>query len=178
MAQINTSKDRTRETTIWQVRPVDADLEAEMLSRLAIRLGARDEQIRAEVKGPEEPKATITTSGERPDALVLVDGFDRAWRRVGLALDRVGFTVEDRDRSKGMYYVRYVDVDASDKDKPDGMWSKLAFWRDSPKKDEQYRISVADASKGSEVKVLDAQGVKSSSPTAGRILALLQQELK
>jgi outer membrane protein assembly factor BamC len=77
-----------------------------------------------------------------------------------------------------MYFVRYVDADAIDKEKSDGFWSKMAFWRDSPKKDEQYRISVADAAKGSEVKVLDAQGVKSSSPTAGRILALLQQELK
>jgi outer membrane protein assembly factor BamC len=179
MAQINISKDRYRETTIWQVRPVDADLEAEMLYRLAIRLGARDEQIRADAKAPEEPKATIAKSGERPDALLLVDDFDRAWRRVGLALDRVGFTVEDRDRSKGMYFVRYVDADAIDKDKSDGFWSKMAFWRDSgSKKDEQYRISVADAAKGSEVKVLDAQGVKSSSPTAGRILALLQRELK
>ena len=178
MAQINISKDRYTETTKWQVRPVDADLEAEMLSRLAIRLGARDEQIKAQAKGPEQLKATISKNGELPDALLLVDGFDRAWRRVGLALDRVGFTVEDRDRSKGLYYVRYVDADAPDKVEK-GFWSKLAFWSDGgPKKDEQYRISVAGANEGSEVKVLDAKGVKTNSPTAGRILALLQQELK
>jgi outer membrane protein assembly factor BamC len=179
MAQINTSKDRYTETIVWQVRPIDADLEAEMLYRLALRLGAREEQIKADAKAPEEPKATITKSGELPESLLLVDGFDRAWRRVGLALDRVGFTVEDRDRSKGTYFVRYVDADAKDNDKSDGFWSKLAFWRDSgPKKDEQYRINVAEAPKGSEVKVLDAKGANSASPTAGRILALLQQELK
>lgn len=179
MAQINTSKDRYTETIVWQVRPVDPDLEAEMLYRLALRLGAREEQIKTEAKAPEEPKATITKSGELPESLLLVDGFDRAWRRVGLALDRVGFTVEDRDRSKGTYFVRYVDADAKDSGKSDGFWSKLAFWRDSgPKKDEQYRISVAEAPKGSEVKVLDAKGGNSTSPTAGRILALLQQELK
>ncbi|MEO8163785.1 MAG: outer membrane protein assembly factor BamC [Betaproteobacteria bacterium] len=179
MAQINISKDRYRETTVWQVRPVDPDLEAEMLSRLAIRLGAREEQIRVEAKAPEQPKATIAKNGEHPDALLLVDSFDRAWRRVGLALDRVGFTVEDRDRSKGTYFVRYVDVDASDTVKREGFWSKLAFWRDSgPKTDEQYRISVASATQGSAVEVLDAKGAKSNSPTAGRILALLQQELK
>ncbi len=179
MAQINISKDRYTETTKWQVRPVDPDLEAEMLSRLAIRLGARDEQIKAQAKAPDQPNATISKSGELPDALLLVDSFDRAWRRVGLALDRVGFTVEDRDRSKGLYFVRYVDADAPDKAEQ-GFWSKLAFWnRDNgPKKDEQYRISVAGVTQGSEVKVLDAQGVKSNSPTAGRILALLQQELK
>jgi outer membrane protein assembly factor BamC len=178
MAEINVSRDRYTETTKWEVRPVDPELEAEMLSRLAIRLGAREEQIKAQTKAPEQPKATISKQGELPEALLLVDSFDRAWRRVGLALDRVGFTVEDRDRSKGTYYVRYVDVDATEKKKSEGFWSKLAFWRDGPKKDEQYRISVAGATQGSEVKVLDAQGVKSASPTAGRILALLQQELK
>ena len=180
MAQINISKDRYTEKTVWQVRPVDPDLEAEMLTRLAIRLGARDEQIKAQVKVPEQPKAIISKNGQVPEALLLVDSFDRAWRRVGLALDRVGFTVEDRDRSKGLYYVRYVDVDAADKGKSEGFWSKMAFWRSDSgtKKDAQYRISVAGATQGSEVKVLDAQGTKSNSPTAGRILALLQQELK
>ena len=180
VAQINTSKDRYTEKVVWQARPVDPDLEAEMLSRLAIRLGARDEQIRAQLKAPEQPKATISKKGELPEALLLVDSFDRAWRRVGLALDRVGFTVEDRDRSKGLYYVRYVDVDAAEKGKSEGFWSKMAFWRSDSgaKNDGQYRISVAGATQGSEVKVLDAQGTKSNSPTAGRILALLQRELK
>jgi outer membrane protein assembly factor BamC len=180
MAQINISQDRYRETTKWQVRPVDPELEAEMLSRLALRLGAREEQIVAQAKAPEQPRATIAKNGELPEALLLVDSFDRAWRRVGLALDRVGFTVEDRDRSKGTYYVRYVDVDATDQEKSEGFWSKLAFWRSDSgsKKDAQYRISVAAATKGSEVKVLDGQGMKSNSQTAGRILALLQQELK
>ncbi|MBC8006692.1 MAG: outer membrane protein assembly factor BamC [Prolixibacteraceae bacterium] len=180
MAQTNVSQDRYRETTKWQVRPVDPDLEAAMLTRLAVRLGARDEQITAQVNAPEQPKATIAKNGELPEALLLVDSFDRAWRRVGLALDRVGFTVEDRDRSKGLYYVRYVDVDAAEKGKSDGFWSKMAFWRDdnAAKTDGQYRISVSGAPQGSEVKVLDVQGAKSNSATAGRILALLQQELK
>jgi outer membrane protein assembly factor BamC len=110
---------------------------------------------------------------------MLADGFDRAWRRVGLALDRVGFTVEDRDRSKGLYYVRYVDPDVDGSGKSSGVWSKLAFWRgEDGQKNEQYRISVANADTGSEVRVQNAEGVDSKSPTAGRILALLQEELK
>ena len=72
MAQINISKDRYTETTKWQVRPVDPELEAEMLSRLAIRVGARDEQIKAEFKAPEQPRATISKNGELPEALLLV----------------------------------------------------------------------------------------------------------
>jgi len=125
------------------------------------------------------PRAQIAKNGDVPEALVLDDGFDRAWRRVGLALDRVGFTVEDRDRSKGLYYVRYVDPDLDGTGNSDSAWSKLAFWRsDDDKKNEQYRISVADSDKGSEVRVQNAEGQSAKSPTAGRILALLQEELK
>ena len=103
----------------------------------------------------------------------------RAWRRVGLALDRVGFTVEDRDRSKGMYFVRYVDPDAVD-EKSESFMSKMAFWRssDAARKQEQYRISVANADKGSEVRVLNAEGKNANTPSASRILSLLQAELK
>ena len=111
------------------------------------------------------------------------DPFDRAWRRVGLALDRVGFTVEDRDRSKGFYFVRYVDpqIDGqsgSDKDK--GFLSKLAFWRSdkSDIKAEQYRVLVRQADKVSEVQVLDKDGKQDNSATGRRILSLLLEQLK
>ena len=79
--------------------------------------------------------------------LVVNDGFDRAWRRVGLALDRVGFTVEDRDRSKGLFFVRYIDPDVDLKaGEKQGFLDKLAFWKAAPKTAQpQYRIHVADA---------------------------------
>ena len=61
------------------------------------------------------------TKGEEGNGVLTLDEpFDRAWRRVGLALDRVGFTVEDRDRAKGLYYVRYVDPKTDGK-KSDGL---------------------------------------------------------
>jgi outer membrane protein assembly factor BamC len=170
--------ERQSEQVKWQMRPTDPELEAEMLSRLMRRLGAKEEQVRA--KAPlAAPQAQLAKNGDNPEALVLADSFDRAWRRVGLALDRVGFTVEDRDRSKGLYYVRYLDPDIDGKGKSGSGWSRLAFWRsDTGKKDEQFRISVADADKGSEVRVQNAEGATEKSPTAGRILALLQEELK
>jgi outer membrane protein assembly factor BamC len=172
--------ERQQEQVKWQMRPTDPELEAEMLYRLMDRLGAKQEQVEAQKKAPAaEPRAELTRSGETPEALLLRDSFDRAWRRVGLALDRVGFTVEDRDRSKGLYYVRYVDPDAVD-EKSESFVSRLAFWRsgDSAKKQEQYRISVADVDKGSEVRVLNADGRNANTTSAGRILALLQAELK
>jgi outer membrane protein assembly factor BamC len=171
--------ERQSEQVKWQLRPTEPELEAEMLSRLMLRLGAKQEQARAKTPAAAPARAQLAKNGETAEALMLADGFDRAWRRVGLALDRVGFTVEDRDRSKGLYYVRYVDPDVDGSGKSGSVWSKLAFWRgDDDQKYEQYRISVADADSGSEVRVQNAEGADSKSPTAGRILALLQEELK
>ncbi|MGH7949262.1 MAG: outer membrane protein assembly factor BamC, partial [Candidatus Binataceae bacterium] len=177
MYEVLTKEGRTKESTMWQARPSDPELEAEMLYRLMARLGGKEEQVRQQAKAPPPaPRATLNTVEERATSLHLTDPFDRAWRRVGLALDRVGFTVEDRDRSKGVYYVRYADPDI--KNKPSGL-AKLAFWRSSSgPRDLQYQISVSDAQSGSEVKVLDAVGGQAKSPTAGRILALLQEQLK
>lgn len=172
--------ERQKEQVKWQVRPSDPELEAEMLSRLMRRLGATEAEVAEQKAAPQaaQPRAQLAPGSQTPESLLMVDEFDRAWRRVGLALDRVGFTVEDRDRSKGIYYVRYVDPDV---DKAgDGFFSKLAFWRDkdADRDQEQYRITVLEAQQGSEVKVLDGKGEVSDSRTAGRILSLLQAELK
>jgi len=169
---------RDKEQVKWQMRPTDPELEAEMLLRLMRRLGTKDGPVQAQTPAAV-PRAQIAKNGDVSEALVLDDSFDRAWRRVGLALDRVGFTVEDRDRSKGLYYVRYLDPDIDGKGSSGSAWAKLAFWRsDDDMKNEQYRISVADSENGSEVRVQNAEGQSAKSPTAGRILALLQEELK
>jgi outer membrane protein assembly factor BamC len=112
--------------------------------------------------------------------LALEDQFDRAWRRVGLALDRVGFTVEDRDRSQGLYYVRYIDpqIDNKTAEKP-GILSRLKFWGDDKPKLDQFRIQVKDDTKnGCNVNVLAKDGKQETSETAGKILTLLYDQLK
>ena len=111
----------------------------------------------------------------------VMERYDRAWRRVGLALDRVGFTVEDRDRSRGLYFVRYVDPEIDNKSKKDdGILSKLAFWKSAPPVSSkvQYRIYVADAGPQSTIQVLTPEGGADKSDTAKKILALLQQQLQ
>ena len=110
-------------------------------------------------------------------------GLTRAWRRVGLALDRVGFTVEDRDRSQGLYYVRYVDPEADVKTKKDdGILSKLAFWRGSEKdklnQATQYRIHVVSEGGDSAVRVLTREGGVDKTETSRKILTLLHDQLK
>lgn len=184
-----------QDSTKWVPLPADRELEAEMLSRMSLKLGAEDMRMAAAAaqqpgKGPvraDAPavpasrNAVLENAGAGP--LVVNDSFDRAWRRVGLALDRVGFTVEDRDRSKGIFFVRYIDPEAdaaSAGPAKEGWLDKLAFWRPAPKTAQpQYRIHVADAGASmSQVQVQNAQGAPEGSSTGKKILALLFEQLK
>jgi outer membrane protein assembly factor BamC len=170
--------------TIWQPRPPDPELEAEFLRRLMVRLGAQEERAQQLVaSAPQETRAAIRKGVDGRETLEVLEPFDRTWRRVGLALDRVGFTVEDRDRQKGLYFVRYADPEADLErrraEKP-GLLSRLAIWRSSdPKvKAEQFRVQVKEASNASEVQVLNKEGAAESTQTSRRILTLLHEQLK
>jgi outer membrane protein assembly factor BamC len=178
-------KTESKDTTIWQPRPADTELEAEFLRRMMVRFGVEDARAKAQLAAGDAKteRARLVRVGTGSGKLELTESFDRAWRRVGLALDRVGFTVEDRDRSKGYYFVRYVDpqIDgkpSSDKDK--GFFSKLAFWKSDKSgiKTEQYRVLVKEANNVSEVQVQDKEGQQDNSETGRRILALLHDQLK
>jgi outer membrane protein assembly factor BamC len=105
---------------VWQPRPADPELEAEMLRRLMVRLGVEETRAKTMMAAEQrQDRAKLSRATDGAGALLLEEAFDRAWRRVGLALDRVGFTVEDRDRSQGLYFVRYVDPDVDNKKKDD-----------------------------------------------------------
>lgn len=175
---VTEGKDQTK----WQPRPADPDLEAEFLRRLAVRLGTEEVRSKALMAGAGVPeaRAKLERSADGRNTLQVSENFDRAWRRVGLALDRVGFTVEDRDRAKGLYFVRYVDPEADNK-KETGILSKLAFWRssDKPAVDKaQYRVYVAAKGDASAVQVLSAEGGADNSESAKRILGFLMEQLK
>ncbi len=165
--------------TVWTGRPSDPDLEAEFLSRLMASLSGRDiKTAKADVKSAPAvaERARIVKDGGA--SFVQVDeGFDRAWRRVGLSLDRVGFTVEDRDRARGLYFVRYIDQE-SDAKKGEGFFSKLFSGKDENKGAQRYRIEVKGAGESSRVSVQDDKGAPSATDTAGRILSLLNEQLK
>ncbi len=181
MEEVYTSsaKDDTR----WQPRAADPELEADMLRRMMVRLGAENQRAEAGLAAASvkaEPRAKLAGNNDGTGTLEVYERFDRAWRRVGLALDRVGFTVEDRDRSKGLYFVRYVDPDASKK--KDGGWvDKLSFWKSSepvvnPKT--PYRIHVSESGQNTVVRVLTTEGGVDQSETAKKILGLLYQQLQ
>mgnify|MGYP001563916481 FL=1 len=169
-----------RDETKWQPRPPDPDLEAEMLRRLMSRFGVQQARAKSEVAAAQAPLRATLLKGRDGGTLSVNDQFDRAWRRVGLALDRVGFTVEDRDRSKGLYFVRYVDSDADNRTaQPKGFFAKLNPFRSKPKPSgERFSIQVRDGDSVSQVSVLDKDGKQEKSETANRILSLLYDQLK
>lgn len=183
---IETFIDTTRQQAVWQPRQPDPELEAEFLRRLMIRLGTQEEKAKqqlAEKTNPVPARAAVATGIGGFETLEVFEPFDRAWRRVGLALDRVGFTVEDRDRQKGQYFVRYADADAEmnrkDGEKP-GLLSKLAFWKPSEPavKAEQYRVHIRQFAGKSVVQILNKDGAPASSQTVKRIVSLLHEQLK
>jgi outer membrane protein assembly factor BamC len=177
MQEVYTSE--LKKDTRWQPRQPDAELEAEMLLRLANRLGAEEARAKVDAQPKPEDKAKLVKADGGAGQLTVLEDFERAWRRVGLALDRVGFTVEDRDRSKGLYFVRYVDPQEDNQVKPKGFFARL-FGSGDPKpgKQEQYRILVSDAGESTAVRVQDKAGAPEKTAVGGKILALLFDQLK
>lgn len=154
----------------------DEELDAELLRRLMVKLGIKDEASRNIVANTQlQKRANVVRNDDGSATIEVLDAYDRAWRRVGLAIDRVGFVIEDKNRAEGLFYVRYSDVDidtpdekkkglletlkfwgddeddAAEEDEDDGVLDKLKFWGDddenAPKKakDGYYRIRVAEA---------------------------------
>ena len=177
-----------RDRIVWMPRDADPELEAEFLNRLMVALGADQARAQAGVQAAAsgaatQPRARFEGSAAAPEAVLVDEGFDRAWRRVGVVLDRTGFTVEDRDRSAGIYFVRYVDLerDANDNSGQErGMLGRLfSFGRDDDASPEQFRISVQPVAQGgSRVAVLDGQGQAVNNATSRRILAVLHDQLR
>jgi outer membrane protein assembly factor BamC len=182
MYEIYTNEGRSE--TRWQPRPADPELEAEMLRRLMVRLGVEEVRAKSMVSADQrQEKAKLSRAADGAGAVLLEEAFDRAWRRVGLALDRVGFTVEDRDRTQGLYFVRYVDpeIDGKKKDEDKGFLSKLAFWRGGSSgkpAQAQYRIHLKAEGESTRVEVLTREGGVDRSETSRRILGLLHEQLK
>jgi outer membrane protein assembly factor BamC len=171
-----------KDGTVWTPRPAEPELEAEFLSRLMARLGEDGTRAKATVANAAgQPARAKLVKGSSGGYVEVDESFDRAWRRVGLALDRVGFTVEDRDRTQGMYFVRYVDQgEDAQKTSKKGFFSKLfsSSGDDKSKSAQRYRVAVKGSGTTSQVAVLNNEGRQDQSQTADRILSLLNEQLK
>jgi outer membrane protein assembly factor BamC len=187
----------------------DGDLDAELMRRLMVKLGVEEKRAQQIVANPvSEKRAEVFKEADSSVTLNLNDPFDRGWRRVGLALDRIGFVIEDKDRSNGTFFVRYSDVDIDDgPKKKKGLLDTLAFWKDDPEAEnkskpkeektivdklqfwkgteektdpsKQYRIKVVEMENGgTRVNVVDSEDKRNRSSTANRIISLLYEQLK
>jgi outer membrane protein assembly factor BamC len=167
-------------STIWTPRPNDPELEAAFLARLMERLGMTQEQAKAMVAtplGPKTPKAKFVQDGVNTAHIEMSSGFDRSWRDVGLALDRSNFSVEDRNRSSGVYYVRYVNP--KDLGDTKGFFSNLFSSRDdSSLKAKRYQVIVkSNGDNASSIYVQDAEGKPENTPAGFQLLTLLAEQL-
>ena len=169
-----------KDKTVWQPRPADPELEAEMLRRLMLRFGVEENRAQTLLTRQQTPEQARIAREAGAQVLEMDENFDRAWRRVGLALDRVGFAVEDRDRSKGVYFVRYIDPDVDNASKrDDGILAKFAFWRSKKQQaSPQLQIVVNEAGDKSRVNVSGVDGKPVDANTQNRIINLLHKELK
>jgi len=169
-----------RESTTWRARPSDPQLEAEMLSRLMVALAPKEEQARALAavsNAPDGPPRARLLDGQPAPTVEVDDTLDRAWRRVGLALDRGGFTVEDRDRAGGLYYVRYVDPKSAGTEEP-GFFAKLFSSSSASLTPVRYRVSLKAAGGKTQVAVLTSAGAPETGENGKNIANLLLRELR
>ena len=172
-----------KESTVWQPRSNDPQLEAELLTSLMLALGNKGQPVvaanaaAAAASAPEAVAKARVSETPQATSLVIEEPFDRAWRRVGLALDRGGFTVEDRDRASGIYYVRYIDPKYADKEEP-SWWSKLFNGGTNPAAAVRYRVVVKSAGEKTNLSVQTATGAVDTGDNAKRIVGLLAQGLK
>lgn len=183
----NTDKDQT----VWQPRPSDPELEIEFLRRLMVKLGATQERAEqaaaAQATAPAALHTRLVIEGAEPH-LEIADGFERAWRQIGLALDRGGFTVDDRDRSRGIYFVRYIDPEAQARQKSSkpGFFGRIFAGHKAEQVSQKFRLQLSGAGAGAGaastiVTVLDPEGNPVSGidrTTASRILKLLNEQLQ
>lgn len=175
------------EHIIWEPRPTDPELEAEMLNRLMVFLGASQKRAEAqlaeaETKAGDAPERAPRTRwldlGEGVNALLINEQYPRAWRLVGLALDSSNFVVEDQNRAQGLYVVEYREL--LENEQEEGFLSNLAFWKDSPPPESGNRYQVRVGARDSQtlVMVYNTEGQPENSATAQRILTSVQEVIE
>lgn len=182
----------TQSAQWWAVLPEDRQLEDVYLRQLALSFKVPESPSVAPAPTPEQP-ALVTTevdtfhdelktlpSGET--VIEMKEPFDRAWRHVGLALDRGAFTIEDRDRSQGIYYISYTDKTLEDQEKSNkSLWSKIAFWRSEDKSrfTKTYRVTLSsNADEETKVDMRDKEDKEVPNELSKRVLTLLNDQLK
>ncbi len=187
MVEVLTGHDK--ESSRWQPGPSDPVLEAEMLKRLALHIENELNPAQKAVKSTAEvPSKDVTpqTALSNPvkdaqgnlTAVDINEPFDRAWRTLGLVVDRMGFEVVDRDRSSGYYLVRYLDPAYERQKKSErGLFDKM-FNSDAAVEAPQYRLHLDNGATTSRLTVQGPDGGADPTGVASNILTLLAEQLR
>jgi len=138
-------------TSKWQPRANDPEIEAILLQKLMVRFGGEAQAAAPAGAASGDGKASLLEVFDGNKVIVVSDAFDKTWRRVGLAIERAGMAVEDKDRVKGIYFLRPA---KAEKDWMD----TLKFWQDDEATDRRYRVNVKDGGVSSEVSLTDQDG--------------------
>jgi len=176
MQEVNYGEDKSN--VRWEHGREDPGLNAAMLARLMVYLGEGVDQARQRMAQAQvDPLKPAVQDRVSADGTVVIDeGFEMAWRRVGLALDSGNFAVDDRDRSTGDFFVRYVDTDTGLKREEPSFLGRL-FGAKSVQPAQQYRLHLQQQGTSTVVSVFNADGQRDSSATAKRILSVLAERL-
>jgi outer membrane protein assembly factor BamC len=167
--------DIINKRTAWKPRPTEPELEIEFMNRLMVKLGValKIETAEAAPAPITTAKAAIMTVDGVPN-IAISDSFDVAWRRIGLALDRTGFTVEDRDRVQGTYFVRFVDTTPDER----GFFARMFSKSKAEAGPVKYRLKILAVDTKTLVSIQNASGQVENSPSTQRIMKLLVDDLK
>lgn len=161
----------------WVFGKEDPGVNAAMLARMMVYLGTDRQTVADEISQARDVNTEINTSlGEGQASLVISESFDRAWRHVGVAIDSAHFTVEDRNRSQGDYYIRYLDTDTGEKIEQPNMFSRV-FGGKNTAEPLKLRVHLSDVTNGTEVTVLNENGQQLTDATARRIINVLAKNL-
>lgn len=160
----------------WETRPSDPELEAEMYQRFLIFRDVSKEEAIKLVDTIAAKERTQIIEKDETKMLQVGEGFARTWRRVGIALDRIGLLVEDRDRSGGLYYLRITD-DFRDKIKEEKGWLASLFSSDKVKLKERYLLSVSSEKSNTIISIYEATGAKADERFVEQLLTDLKSYL-
>jgi outer membrane protein assembly factor BamC len=178
------------DSTMWQPGPSDPTLEAEMMQRLALHIDSQfnpeaeplkkadvEKQFTPDV--PKQARSEIVKAADgSTEAVLLSEPYDRAWRTVGLVVDRMGFELVDRDRSSGFYQVRYLDPKYEEREKSKrGFFSRM-FNSDAAVEVPEYRIRLAGEGDKTRITVVGGDGSADKTGVAPTILTLLAEQLR
>lgn len=177
-----------QDSTVWQPGPNDPELEAEMLTRLAQKLEFEfnptakpeaqkklDQMAQAKYVPMSELVADDTGTAQ---AVVIKEPFDRAWRRVGVALDRAGFDLVDRDRTQGLFMIKYLDPDYELQRKQEQGFFANVFSKTKAVEPVEFQIRLVPNGEQTRLTVTGVGGRADETGVAPRILTLIAEQTR